>query len=174
MLNTTLVNRSALTLFARRLGGHLIDTALFYAVVWGTQFTFLRGMVQTSWSGFHFEAYLFTTITLPAILYYALCESSPWQATLGKRLLGLRVTDLAGRRLSARRALLRALFRFLPFEIGHLTFAFPTPIWVNSQDFRIGFVIVLVALMLYLLAVFSNVRQQSVHDLIAGTQVARV
>jgi uncharacterized RDD family membrane protein YckC len=32
-------------------------------------------------------------------LYFALCESSAWQATVGKRALGLRVTDLAGRRI---------------------------------------------------------------------------
>lgn len=37
-------------------------------------------------------------------LYYALLESSPWQATLGKKAIGLRVTDLAGRRISFLRA----------------------------------------------------------------------
>lgn len=42
--------------------------------------------------------------TLLTWLYFALCESSVWQATLGKRALGLRVTDLEGRRLSFPRA----------------------------------------------------------------------
>jgi uncharacterized RDD family membrane protein YckC len=37
-------------------------------------------------------------------LYWALMESSPWQATLGKRMLGLRVTDLQGRPISFARA----------------------------------------------------------------------
>ena len=37
-------------------------------------------------------------------LYFALCESSAWQATPGKRVLGLRVTDLEGRRLGFARA----------------------------------------------------------------------
>src|ERR1700688_3252931 len=33
-------------------------------------------------------------------LYFALMESSPWQATLGKKLLGLYVTDIHGQRLT--------------------------------------------------------------------------
>jgi uncharacterized RDD family membrane protein YckC len=37
-------------------------------------------------------------------LYWALCESSGWQATLGKKVLGLTVTDLEGRRISFGRA----------------------------------------------------------------------
>ena len=37
-------------------------------------------------------------------IYYASMESSSWQATLGKKILGLRVTDLAGNRISFSRA----------------------------------------------------------------------
>jgi uncharacterized RDD family membrane protein YckC len=36
--------------------------------------------------------------------YFALLESSPWQASLGKRMLGLKVTDLEGNRISFGRA----------------------------------------------------------------------
>jgi uncharacterized RDD family membrane protein YckC len=42
-------------------------------------------------------------------LYFSAFESSAWQATPGKRLLGLCVTDLAGRRLTFTRASLRYL-----------------------------------------------------------------
>jgi uncharacterized RDD family membrane protein YckC len=37
-------------------------------------------------------------------VYFALLESSPWQASLGKKLLGLQVTDLEGKRISFARA----------------------------------------------------------------------
>lgn len=37
-------------------------------------------------------------------LYFTISESSPWQATLGKKLLGLRVTDEAGNRIGFGRA----------------------------------------------------------------------
>jgi uncharacterized RDD family membrane protein YckC len=37
-------------------------------------------------------------------LYWAVLESSPWRATLGKKLFGIEVTDLYGRRISFARA----------------------------------------------------------------------
>jgi uncharacterized RDD family membrane protein YckC len=45
---------------------------------------------------------IFMVIILLAMkwLYWALMESSSWQATLGKKALGLYVTDLAGNRIS--------------------------------------------------------------------------
>src|ERR1700678_2994711 len=46
-------------------------------------------------------------------LYYALLESSIWQATLGKKALGLEVTDLAGARISFGRATGRYFARWL-------------------------------------------------------------
>jgi uncharacterized RDD family membrane protein YckC len=42
--------------------------------------------------------------TIITWLYFALCESSAWQGTLGKRLLGIRVTDIDGHRISFMRA----------------------------------------------------------------------
>jgi len=39
-----------------------------------------------------------------AWVYWALMESSRWQATIGKKLLGLRVTDLQGQRIGFGRA----------------------------------------------------------------------
>jgi uncharacterized RDD family membrane protein YckC len=46
-------------------------------------------------------------------LYYALMESSGWQATLGKRALGLRVTDVNGVRIFFSRATARFFARLL-------------------------------------------------------------
>jgi uncharacterized RDD family membrane protein YckC len=46
-------------------------------------------------------------------LYFAVMESSPWQATLGKKLLGLYVTDLNGQRLTLNRATGRTLAKYL-------------------------------------------------------------
>ncbi|WEN15753.1 RDD family protein [Rhodanobacter sp. AS-Z3] len=40
-----------------------------------------------------------------AVLYFAICESSAWQGTVGKLALGIRVTDLDGKRISFARAL---------------------------------------------------------------------
>ena len=60
-------------------------------------------------------------------LYYALLESSPWQASLGKRLMGLKVVDRRGKRLSFAKATKRLLSRLvtnLTFYFGFFTAAF--------------------------------------------------
>lgn len=46
-------------------------------------------------------------------LYCAFMESSSWRATVGKRLLGLQVMDIEGRRLSFGQATVRHFMKFL-------------------------------------------------------------
>jgi uncharacterized RDD family membrane protein YckC len=57
-------------------------------------------------------------------LYHALLESSEWQATLGKKILGLEVTDLNGARVSFARASARHFAKFIssfiPLGIGYI------------------------------------------------------
>jgi uncharacterized RDD family membrane protein YckC len=57
-------------------------------------------------------------------LYHALLESSEWQATLGKKVLGLAVTDLAGARVSFARVsgrhFAKFISSFIPFGIGYI------------------------------------------------------
>ena len=66
------------------------------------------------------------TFWLPLPLYmiglgwtivYATFESSPWQATWGKRLFGLRVMEAEGRKLTFPRAFVRSALKLLPFMI---------------------------------------------------------
>jgi uncharacterized RDD family membrane protein YckC len=79
-------------------------------------------------------------------LYYAYCESSSWQGTLGKKALGLIVTDLDGRPITFGRASGRFFGRFvtqlIPLGIG------------------------------YMLAGFT-VKKQALHDMIASCLVLR-
>lgn len=77
------------------------------------------------------------------LLYFALFESSPRQATPGKMLLGIFVTDEQGRRISFGRAVGRNLARVLSKMFC----------WLG-----------------YLLALFTE-RTQALHDLIASTLV---
>jgi uncharacterized RDD family membrane protein YckC len=79
------------------------------------------------------------------VLYYAGMHASKWQATIGKKLLGLVVTDLKGNRISFWRGLGR-----------YLAMAF------LSSIFMIGFIV----------AAFTE-KKQSLHDLIAGTFVLK-
>lgn len=59
-------------------------------------------------------------------LYYTFFEASSWQATPGKRILKLYVTDLNGQRITFQRALIRNLARQISgiFFIGYLMAGF--------------------------------------------------
>ena len=74
---------------------------------------------------------LFTPVLVYALLalpWSILFEQSSWQATPGKRALGLRVADERGRRLKAGHALLRYLacgLSWLSLNVGHAMAALP-------------------------------------------------
>ncbi len=61
-------------------------------------------------------------------LYFAKMESSPSQATIGKRMMGIYVTDLQGQRLTFGKATARFFSKFItgviPFAIGWIMAAF--------------------------------------------------
>ncbi|MDX2261493.1 MAG: RDD family protein [Gemmatimonadales bacterium] len=71
---------------------------------------------ENPWSG---QAIGLIAMTLPFTLYFALCESSAMQASLGKRMVGLVVTRETGGRLAFGAALLRNAAKFVPWEFGH-------------------------------------------------------
>jgi uncharacterized RDD family membrane protein YckC len=79
-------------------------------------------------------------------LYHVLLESSKWQATLGKKVLGLVVTDMGGRRVSFGRATGRHFAKII----------------TNLVPAFIG----------YIMAGFTE-RKQALHDMIAGCLVLR-
>jgi uncharacterized RDD family membrane protein YckC len=79
-------------------------------------------------------------------LYFALMESSERQATLGKAIFNMRVTDANGNRLS----------------FGHASGRFFAKIVTNLVPFAIG----------WIMAGFTE-KKQALHDFIAGTLVIR-
>jgi uncharacterized RDD family membrane protein YckC len=76
-------------------------------------------------------------------LYHALMESSSWQGTLGKRVLGIRVTDLDGNRINFGRATGRYFGKI-----------------ISAMICAVGFIMVL----------FTE-RKQGLHDMMASTLV---
>lgn len=77
------------------------------------------------------------------LLYCALLESSPWQATIGKRALGIKVTNRRGERIGFTRAAARFITKLL-----------------SLLTMFLGFLLVVVTR-----------RRQALHDLISGTLV---
>ncbi len=100
---------------------------------------------------FMLVGFLFLLATASLVLtwlYHALMESSEWQATVGKKALGLVVTDMAGRRVSFGRATGR--------HFGKIV--------TNLVSFGVG--------LGYLMAAFTE-KKQALHDMLAGCLVLR-
>ena len=61
----------------------------------------------------------FLTTVLPVVAYFAWNEGSATGATWGKRRVGLKVVGLDGQPLSSRQALVRAVAKFVPWQMAH-------------------------------------------------------
>ena len=125
--------------FWRRFAAYAIDYALIFvcsaaiAVV-----AALAGFLQED------TPQLSAIVLVGYFLYCALLESSSWQATIGKRVLGLKVTNRRGERIGFGRAAARFVAKLL-----------------SALTLFLG----------YLVMLFTQ-RRQALHDLIAGTLVA--
>jgi uncharacterized RDD family membrane protein YckC len=165
----------------RRILAYWIDILLvFVTLVVALQllvFVPLRQLFITSedWfrSGWNTEAYTFLTISLPIWLYFILAEISPWRATAGKHVLKLKTVDNAtGNEISWTQAVVRTFFKLLPWELAHFANNIPVPMWYDpNPSLRIGFIVVPLLVILYLVLAFITPRRQSLDDLAAKTVV---
>lgn len=141
--------------FWLRLVAYIIDSMILGAVVGiGIFVPLLGGSLQRMSSDNPWELYTSMARPLVAIrllalmagwIYFASMESSGWQATLGKKALGLKVTDLAGNRITFARASGRFFGKLL-----------------SGMILMIGF----------FMAGFTE-RKQALHDILAGCLVLR-
>ena len=126
---------------------YLINRALSFPLRYTSLFNFVRPESPTMFMTTDFPGIFLTFLSIKILIalpYFALMESSRWQGTFGKQVMGIRVTDLDGRRIS----LGRATGRF----------------FLKSAS--------TILLMLGYLVSFSEQRQ-TWHDYIAGTLVLR-
>ncbi len=119
------------------------------------------------------QAIGFITMTLPFTLYFAVCESSQWRASIGKRTVGLGVLRRSGEQLPFPRALLRNAIKFVPWEFGHTlaqqaTLAGGTefPVWLWGPA-----VIATIGPLWWLAALFAT--GDTPYDRWAGARIAR-
>ena len=120
-----------------RFVAYLVDSLILFIGLTGV--AILLGVMGLSLAG---GPIIFLAVM---VLYFAAMQSSARQATLGKQLCGLKVTDVNGGRISFLRSLARTVATI-----------------ISSLTFMIG----------YLLAAFTG-RKQALHDMIAGTLVVR-
>ncbi|HEX9037885.1 MAG TPA: RDD family protein [Ktedonobacterales bacterium] len=123
------------------------------------------------------ELSAFLLLVLPVFLYFLILESSPWQATVGKRVLGLRVTGAQRNRLNFPRALARSALAVVPWELIHarlwripgwpLAPTTPAPIIVA------GLVLVGVLLAVYLATMLLSKKHQALYDTFTSAYVIK-
>jgi uncharacterized RDD family membrane protein YckC len=178
----TLAVSEGLSYVARRLGAYLVDGALLFGGVVASQallyfaglHPFRAQMEAGAWPmGLPLHLWVFVSTSLPFWLYYAALHSSRWQATVGKRLFGLRVVTTSGGRLSLGRAWLRAVAMLLPFEANHFVILGLAPVGgpAPSPAFQIGLGGVYGLLALYLLVMLVDPQRRGIHDRVADSRV---
>jgi uncharacterized RDD family membrane protein YckC len=127
--------------FWRRLAAYLIDGALLSAV----QFVLATGVFMMAPRDLRTIANLAPVSAAMSWAYFALFESSPMRATVGKYALGLYVSDTHGDPITFRRATARYWLKIL-----------------SSLSLLVG----------WFMAAFTP-RKQALHDMLAGTLVLR-
>ena len=123
---------------------HLLLSIVFCPLGFGVGFLGATGEIDQNspaWAGINLL--LNGVSVLAGWLYFALTESSSWQASVGKRLLKLKVTDMHGQRISFGKATGRYFGQILS---GMICF--------------IG----------YIMVAFTE-KKQGLHDMLAGTLV---
>ena len=129
--------------FWRRFWTAIVDYIVLFPFGLAVRILLGVGMFDSDWSRESALVLVFGLLT--TWLYDALLESSRWQGTLGQQLLGVRVTDRHGRRVSFARATGRHFGQFVSlFTLG------------------IGY-----------LAMLFNQRRLTLHDWMSGCELVR-
>ena len=149
-----MIKQSQVTSFWRRLAAYMIDVVpvLLIGVLIAYQYLGFDEKIG-AWradrnpentAAFYAQRNLIRDWTfLIWVVYCAVAESSPWQGTLGKRLLGIQVVDAQGARMTLSKSVVRnaaKVLSYVPCSLGFL--------WA-----------------------LCNKRRQAWHDLLAKTQV---
>jgi uncharacterized RDD family membrane protein YckC/Tfp pilus assembly major pilin PilA len=139
--------------FWQRFAAYLIDCLILIPAFFVLEFVLVTPLVAADASSHQPGAapalgwmiFVWLLMIVLPWLYFALCESSRWQATPGKLALGLRVTNLYGRRIGFGRASGRYFGK-----------------WISGLIMNIG----------YMMAGWTA-RKQALHDLMADCCVVR-
>lgn len=122
-----------------------------------------------------FHLWVFATASIPFLLYFALMLRTSRQATLGMRLLKLKVADARGGQIGFVQSLLRSVGMLMPFELNHAVLFHLLPRDAPPPpSFFIGLAVLWALIAAYIATIWLTRRRQSVHDLVAGTVVQRV
>jgi uncharacterized RDD family membrane protein YckC len=115
----------------------------------------------------------FITLVLPLFLYFTLRESSPKQATWGKKKAGIRVVNANGGTLTRTQAFIRSLIKLISWQIAH-TCLYHIPSWplnatVVPPEVIAGFVLLYVLAGIYIASALISKKHRTPYDWAAGS-----
>lgn len=121
------------------------------------------------------DALAFLTLVLPVILYFSLQESSSSQGTRGKKKAGIRVINKDGETLTSRRAFVRSLIKFLPWQIAHTSLyhweGWPLAPTEPTPMVMAGFGVAYLLVGIYIASALISKTQRTPYDWAAGSYV---
>lgn len=117
----------------------------------------------------------FVSLTTPVILYFSILEHSSWQASVGKRIMRLKVTNESLNNASFPILLKRNLLKFLPWEIAH--FGVHWAFYYNHQGVNpanwvwIPFILSQALAIIFVISIAVNSNKQGLYEQWSGTRV---
>lgn len=170
--------------FTRRLKAFVYDYLLISGYILLLAMATMGITITASYLGFSLrwpenpilaDLLAFVTLILPVALYFTLTESSPRQATWGKRKVGLRVVNAEGGTLTRKQAFIRSLVKLLPWQIAH-TCIFHLPGWplevtTLPPPVIAGYVLLYVLVGIYIVSALISKKHRTPYDWAAGACV---
>lgn len=111
----------------------------------------------------------FLTMTLPTWAYFTVMECFGWKATLGKRLMGVRVEGQIGAIMQ------RNIFKFLPWEIAHTGLWFGMAQPLSSPPNMVGIILLtgsMAMVTMYFFGLFTP-SGLTLYDRLSGTRITK-
>lgn len=178
--DTTRPRLSKFGRFFRRSAAYLLDIVLLFTVLALLGFLVQRALGFTPQLGRDLYFVILLNFSLPVWTYFILSETRWGGATVGKRLLRVRVVadgdrksmdgQRTGGKLTFAQSLLRTAIKLLPWELVHLA-GFTAP--AGSFTFLQGAGLLLANFLtiLYLASALATLGKRALHDFAAGTSV---
>ena len=156
-----------------RVGAYAVDILLLVLVLFpvGQLVRLAVGWPTASPTGQEVWLVSALNFSLPTWTYFVFSDSTAHGVTVGKWLLGLRVTRVSGGAVGLARALGRTAVKLLPWETTHLS-AFALS---GVEPWQlIGLTIANGLILVYVVVAACTGGRRSVHDYVAATEVCRV